>query len=44
MCFDKAIQYKPKFDLAWHHKGIALFDLGKFESALSCFESDRNSA
>ena len=35
--FDKAIEINPRFERAWHNKGVALWSLGRFEEALEAF-------
>jgi len=38
MCYDKALEIKPKFGYASYKKGILLERLSRYEEALECFE------
>ena len=37
-CFDKALELKPDDQEALYSRGIALYDLGRFEEAVACFD------
>jgi len=39
MCYDKAIEIKPKYGYASYKKGMLLERLSKYEEALECFEN-----
>ena len=36
--FDKAIELKPDYPLAWYNKGLTLGELGKYEEALRAYD------
>ena len=38
MCYDKALEIKPKYGYASYKKGILLESLSRYEEALECFE------
>jgi protein O-GlcNAc transferase len=37
-CHDKAIEFAPNFAEAWNNRGIALYELKRFEEALASYE------
>jgi tetratricopeptide (TPR) repeat protein len=37
-CYNKAIEYDPKYAYAWLNKGHTLYNLAKYEEAIKCFD------
>ncbi len=37
--YDKALQFKPDFQMAWNNRGVALLNLGRFEEALESVDN-----
>ncbi len=35
---NKILEHYPNFDIAWFHKGNALYNLGKFQEAVECYD------
>lgn len=35
--YNSAIALKPEYSIAFNNKGISLFNLGKYDEALECF-------
>lgn len=38
--YTKALEIDPKYIYAWYNKGIALYNLGRYEEAVKCFDKE----
>jgi tetratricopeptide (TPR) repeat protein len=38
--YDEAIKIDPNYVNAWYSKGVALYNLGKYNEALECYDRD----